>query len=66
MQHLKNQGVPGFEDSAATIAFIRRIDLLVNALNSRTPMTAFKNDPEAEHYKVQLNFYLNAIQRLKI
>lgn len=52
MEHLKRLGVKEFQDAGPTIAFIRRVNSLVEALNSRTPMTALRNDPDTVHYKV--------------
>ena len=61
MEHLKRLGVKEFQDAGPTIAFIRRVNPLVEALNSRTTMTALRNDPETDHYKVlkkKLQFFV--------
>lgn len=58
MEHLQRLRVQGFEDATATISFIRKVNALVEALNSRTPMTALKNDPGTTNYKVTKMFFL--------
>ncbi|KAK3931213.1 DNA transposase [Frankliniella fusca] len=56
MEHLKEQGVHGLADSEPTIKFIRRINSLVDALNSRSPSDGLKADPENKHNKTLVEF----------
>ncbi|KAK3931076.1 DNA transposase [Frankliniella fusca] len=56
MEHLKEQGVHGLADSEPTIKFIRRINSLVDALNSRSPSDGLKADPEKKHNKTLVEF----------
>lgn len=54
MEHYKNLGVPALQDAAPTIAFIRRINAVVDAMNSQVPWQALKPDPDSTHHKVVL------------
>lgn len=52
MEHLMNRGLLEFRGAEATIEFIRKINALVEALNSRLPSEGLRNDPTTKHYHV--------------
>jgi len=52
-----NLGVPGLQDAKPTIAFIRRINAVVDAMNSQVPWEALKPDPNSAHHKVITIFF---------
>ena len=52
MQHYKDLGVPTLADADPTIKFIRRINAVVDAMNSQLPWQALRPHPESEHHKV--------------
>ena len=54
MQHYKDLGVPTLQDCGPTISFIRRINAVVDAMNSQLPWQALQPDPESKHHKVHL------------
>ena len=54
MLHYKNLGVPTLQDCGPTIAFIRRINSVVDAMNSQLPWDGLKPDPHSKHHEVQL------------
>jgi hypothetical protein len=45
-----------YKDADATIKFIRRINALIDAMNSQLPFQALKPDPESKHHKVICDF----------
>ncbi|KAK3916855.1 Transposable element P transposase [Frankliniella fusca] len=52
MEHYKDEGVPGLADCAPTVAFIRRINDLVTAMNSNTPWGSIrKKEVPAENVR---------------
>ena len=51
---------PELHDSGATIAYIRRINGVIKAMTSRTPLDALRLDQDCKNRKV-IHFKLNII-----
>ncbi|KAK3909961.1 Transposable element P transposase [Frankliniella fusca] len=66
MQHYMRLGVPDLQDAGPTIQFIRRINDVVDAMNSQLPFQALKPDPDSKYHKVLLQFlsYLETINQM--
>lgn len=46
MEHYSRMGVKGLEDCAATVAFIRRVNKLIEAMNANSPSQSLRpKDP---------------------
>ncbi len=45
MEHYRGEGVKELGDCAPTIAFIRRVNDLVDAMNANTPWDSIQKDP---------------------
>ena len=52
MQFYKDRGVETLQDADATIKFIRRINAVIDAMNSQLPCDALKPDEKSHHHKV--------------
>lgn len=40
------------QDCEATVSFVKRINAVVDAMNSQLPKDALRPDPDSTHYKV--------------
>lgn len=60
MEELMNRGEVNFNDCKPTINFIRKINSLVDALNSNTENYGLKADPNTHSNKV----YIEIINRM--
>lgn len=52
MKYYADKGAPGFKGCEATVEFIKKINDLADAMNSRLPREALNPNPESKHYKV--------------
>ena len=57
MESYLKEGLPEFQGCEATISFIRRMNEVVDAMNSQRPCEALRPDPETKHHKVNKYFY---------
>ncbi|KAK3926592.1 Transposable element P transposase [Frankliniella fusca] len=66
MQHYKELGVKELEDAGPTIQFIRRINEVVDAMNSQLPYQGLQPDPNSTHHKNLLQFlsYLDVMNEM--
>lgn len=52
MKHYADKNTPGFKGCEETIRFIKKINDLVDAMNSRLPSEALYANKDSKHYKV--------------
>lgn len=53
MKHYADKNTPGFKGCEETVKFIKMINELVDAMNSRLPSEALYANKESKHYKVR-------------
>lgn len=62
MEYYKDS-VPQLKDCEASVAFIQKINKVVDAMNSQTPVNALRPDIESVHNKVpNYNNYIVSVE----
>ncbi|CAH1732408.1 unnamed protein product [Aphis gossypii] len=62
MQYYKDS-IPAMIDCSATVLFIKKINEVVDAMNSQLPKCVLRPDPASIHNKVKLNLKLSSFPR---
>ncbi|CAI6366893.1 unnamed protein product [Macrosiphum euphorbiae] len=54
MEHYKEKGIESLKNCLPTIMFIKRINKLIDAMNSQQPSDGLKPDPLSNHNSVNI------------